>query len=64
MDPPNIPEHKHCEICGKPIAVDRRVCSDECQKRLDDAVRMKKRSMWIFVALIAAILILSRLMAM
>lgn len=68
MTVPNIPiaapvagvaEHKHCEACGKATGLDGRVCSPECQARIQEAFRMRKRSVYIFVALFAAILAFS-----
>lgn len=50
-------EHKHCEICGRSIALDGRVCSDTCKARLLEAHRMKKRSVWMFIGVIALTLI-------
>lgn len=56
-----VAEHKHCEVCGIPIATTERVCSPECQVKLDEAQRMKKRTMWIFIAIIVAVLLLNSL---
>ncbi len=65
MSAPDIPlanpaaglaEHKHCEVCGKSIALDGRVCSPECVAKLQVAIKMKKRSVLIFVVLFAIIL--------
>lgn len=55
----NLPEHRHCEVCGRSTAMGVRVCSPECQTRFDEAVKARKRSVYIFVALFALILILS-----
>jgi predicted nucleic acid-binding Zn ribbon protein len=55
----NLPEHRHCEVCGRSTAMGVRVCSPDCQKRFDEALKMRKRSMWIFVALIALVMALS-----
>jgi predicted nucleic acid-binding Zn ribbon protein len=53
----NLPEHRHCEVCGRSVAMGNRVCSPECQKKFDDAVKQRKRSVWIFVGLIALLLL-------
>ena len=55
----NLPEHRHCDVCGRSIPMGNRVCSPECQKRFDEALRARKRSVWIFIGLFALILILS-----
>jgi predicted nucleic acid-binding Zn ribbon protein len=59
MTVPGVQDHKHCEVCGATIGMDVRVCSPECQARFDEALRMKKRTMWLFIALIAGVLILA-----
>jgi predicted nucleic acid-binding Zn ribbon protein len=59
MSVAGVAEHKHCEVCGRTTGLDVRVCSPECQARFDEALRQKKRTMWLFIALIAGVLILS-----
>jgi len=54
-----LPEHKHCEVCGRSIAVGNRVCGPACQRKFDEAVRARKRSVYIFVGLMAVLLFLS-----
>lgn len=55
-----VPEHAHCEICGKPVPVgDRRCGSAECEEKFQAALRAKKRGMYMFVGLIFVLLLLS-----
>lgn len=54
-----VPAHKHCEVCGKAMALDGRVCSPECQEKALDAYRQRKRSVYIFMAAIALVLLFS-----
>lgn len=54
-----IEEHSHCHICGRTIAVGNDLCNDKsCLEKQQEALAMKKRSMWLFIALIAAVLAL------
>ena len=55
----NLPEHRHCDVCGRSVAMGVKVCSPECQKKFDEAVKARKRSVYIFIALFALILIMS-----
>ncbi len=49
----SLPEHKHCEICGRPIPVGDRLCgSDECKKKWDEALKAKKRGMYMLIGVI------------
>lgn len=58
-----VPEHAHCEICQQPVTVGQRLCDrPACKEKFDAAVKQKKRGMYVFIALIFAVLILSRLL--
>lgn len=48
-----MPEHKHCEACGKSISVEGRVCSQACVEKFAEAVRMRRRSVYIIIGLMA-----------
>ncbi|HUR63084.1 MAG TPA: DUF2116 family Zn-ribbon domain-containing protein [Candidatus Thermoplasmatota archaeon] len=54
-----VPVHKHCEVCGKAMALDGRVCSPACQEKALDAFRQRRRSLYVFVAAIALVLLFS-----
>lgn len=57
-----VPPHAHCEICGTPVEVGQRRCgSAACEAKFQDAVKAKKRGMWMFVGLIAVLLLMSTL---
>lgn len=52
-------EHSHCHICGRTVPVGDDLCdTPSCAEKKEEAQNMKKRSMWLFIALIAAVLIL------
>jgi predicted nucleic acid-binding Zn ribbon protein len=54
-----IPVHKHCEVCGKAIGLDGRLCSPECQEKALAAWRQRRRSLYVFMAAIALVLLFS-----
>lgn len=54
---PQTGDHKHCEACGKSIGLDGRVCSPECVTKFDEAVKMRKRSVWMVMGAVALILL-------
>ena len=57
-----VPEHAHCEICGRPVTVGERRCgSQECEEKFNAAVKAKKRGMYMFVGLIFLLLVISTL---
>ncbi len=54
-------DHKHCEVCGKVVDVSERTCSLECAEKLEEAQRMKKRTAILFVVLIVAVVVLTKI---
>lgn len=59
----SVPEHAHCEICQVPVKRgDRRCGSPECETKFQQAIKAKKRSVFIFMGLVVAILVLSKLL--
>ncbi|MCS7117707.1 MAG: DUF2116 family Zn-ribbon domain-containing protein [Thaumarchaeota archaeon] len=39
-----IPEHKHCPICGLPMAVDADFCGESCRKTHEERLRRERRA--------------------
>lgn len=37
-----IPQHTHCQICGKAIAGEETMCSDECKQRYESMIKRRK----------------------
>lgn len=57
-----VPVHAHCEMCGTPVAVGERRCgATACEEKFQAAVKAKKRGMWMFVGLIALLLLFTQL---
>lgn len=57
-----VPEHAHCEICAKPVEVGQRRCgSAACEAKFQEALKAKKRGMWMFVGVILIVLLISML---
>lgn len=57
-----VPDHAHCEICGKAVEVGQRRCgSAACEAKFQAALKAKKRGMWMFVGLIFLLLVLTQL---
>jgi predicted nucleic acid-binding Zn ribbon protein len=55
-----VPPHAHCEICGTPVEVGQRRCgSAACEEKFKEAIKAKKRGMWMFIGVIFVVLVLS-----
>lgn len=46
-----IPQHGHCQVCGKAVKFGEAICSEKCQK--DYAGFAKKRKMYVYIMYIA-----------
>jgi predicted nucleic acid-binding Zn ribbon protein len=61
--------HKHCPICGTPIPLEERVCSQKCQDVLEEQQAKIKKSrrtltilMIVFIVVFAFIMFFNNLM--
>ena len=53
-----IPQHRHCEKCGKAFVGKGRFCSPECEETARGEVKGKLRKlMLIWVALVAVVVV-------
>jgi predicted nucleic acid-binding Zn ribbon protein len=50
-----IPQHKHCQVCGKAIRSKEIMCSDECKAEWDRTVKKKQ---WWLVAYVGAAMVM------
>jgi predicted nucleic acid-binding Zn ribbon protein len=50
-----IPQHKHCQVCGKAIRSKETMCSAECKADWDKTV---KRKQWWLVAYVGAAMVM------
>jgi len=52
-----IDEHKHCQVCGISIPLDKEYCSIECRDKYQGYDKKKKRGNIIQIVLIAGVMI-------
>ncbi len=50
-------QHKHCQVCGRPIPVDETFCSEKCREEYEDMVSKRKKRMYVVYGLLAVLLI-------
>ena len=53
-----IPQHAHCQICGKAIATEETMCSDECKQRYDSMIKRRKWLSYILYGSMIVIVVL------
>ncbi len=51
-------QHKHCQVCGKPVPVDEKFCSEKCREEYEDLVSKRKKRQYIMFGLLAVFLVL------
>ena len=52
-----VPQHSHCQICGKPIPVTETLCSQECKEKYRTLVKRRRLLVYIMYGLIGVILV-------
>ena len=60
-----IPPHKHCPVCGMSMPPDRDFCSKKCEEKWNQAMRQRKRILYVTRAMVAvtvAVIIIAMLM--
>jgi len=53
-----VPQHKHCQVCGKPIPLEETLCSEECKQKYQKFMKKRKLMLYIMYAMIAAVVVL------
>ena len=52
-----IPQHTHCQICGKAIQADETYCSEECKQKYQTMMKKRKRYIYILYALMIFVIV-------
>ncbi len=52
-----IDPHKHCPVCGNPIPMDERTCSERCQEILSRNQQRVRRTRTLFYLVFAVFVI-------
>ena len=52
-----IPQHGHCNICGKAIKFGEAICSEKCQKEYEQFVKKRKMYVYIMYGAVAVLLV-------
>ncbi len=48
----DVPEHRHCGACGKPIPLGEVFCSDECANTVVQMRKKQQRTTFIFMGIV------------
>ncbi len=53
-----IPQHDHCQMCGKAIPTGEVVCSDECREEYESYMKKRKIYMYAMYGALAILVVL------
>ena len=51
-------DHKHCTVCGKPIASGEQFCSPECERTALKQKRAQRTTTWMLFGVVIALLVI------
>ena len=50
-----IPDHRHCQMCGKIVPPDQTFCSKACREKFENIIRKRKRLLLILYLVLIAV---------
>ena len=53
-----IPQHKHCNNCGKAVPVSETLCSENCKEQWEAVIKKRMLHYRIFLLSVAAVIAL------
>lgn len=54
-----IPQHRHCQACGKAFTGRDDFCSEDCREERSDEIKGKRKQLLILYALAVAVLVIA-----
>lgn len=54
----SIPQHAHCNMCGKSIPVGETLCSEDCKQRYRTILKRRKLIVYLMYGMLAALIVL------
>ena len=51
-------DHRHCKVCGKPVAAGKDTCSAACREKREGVARTKRMYTYMLYGMIVLLLIL------
>lgn len=52
-----VPQHYHCQVCGKAIPLGEILCSEECKQKYQKMVRRRKIMIYLMYGILAALIV-------
>ncbi len=53
----SVPQHAHCQMCGKSIPYGETLCSEECKQKYHNVLRRRKLIVYLMYGMLAALIV-------
>lgn len=53
----SVPQHSHCQMCGKAIPTKETLCSEECKQKYQTVLRRRKLMVYFMYGILAALVV-------
>ncbi|MCK4996599.1 MAG: DUF2116 family Zn-ribbon domain-containing protein, partial [Thermoplasmatales archaeon] len=53
----SVPQHAHCQMCGKSIPYGETLCSKECKQKYHNVLRRRKLIVYLMYGMLAALIV-------
>lgn len=53
----SVPQHAHCQMCGKSIPYGETLCSEECKQKYQTLLRRRKLIVYLMYGMLAALIV-------
>ncbi|MFA5771853.1 MAG: DUF2116 family Zn-ribbon domain-containing protein [Thermoplasmata archaeon] len=53
-----IPQHTHCQMCGRAITIDKTICSVSCEEKYNAMVKRKKLYIYVLYGMVVVFVLL------
>jgi predicted nucleic acid-binding Zn ribbon protein len=53
-----VPQHSHCQICGKSIPFKEQYCSEECKQKFQTILRRRRLIVYLMYGMLAALIVI------
>jgi predicted nucleic acid-binding Zn ribbon protein len=53
-----IPQHTHCQMCGKAVTIDKILCSVGCEEKYNAMIKRKKIYIYVLYSMVVVFVLL------
>lgn len=53
----SVPQHAHCNMCGKSIPYGETLCSEECKQKFQSLLKRRRLLLYLMYGLLAVVIV-------